>query len=647
MDKERVKLLEVTAEKTNRKGYLRHIVYYTVKTKLNLGSPDKVIALEKPIYLKIISRIKPELRKFEALLSFPTSKLHASLIKPSSKTFQLGQGSEYLHAVIKDVPQFSENCLNPLQKRSVVSMARACLSEPSTPKVCLMQGPPGTGKSSTITGLVLQILYSGMEGGKRNSMPRILVVAPSNAAVDELALKLLAARRSLPENIKFRLIRLGIEKSMKKEVAGYSFGANVDRIMTKGTRRMKAADTLEQDQKAKQVAANKLFEEKIDAENAGNSDLASKLHRDWRDKMQQIEKIKEELKKPLDSKAERNLRKNAEDTTMADADVILSTLSSSLNREMDAYFVKGVGTSRTVGSIRPISVCIMDEASQCVEPEALIPFKLGFVKLVMVGDHEQLPATVTSMRAKKFGYQQSLFGRLFSFLTGGGGSSQLDKTSSAGNTPPMVLGRCPVVRLETQYRMHKEIAEWPCRYFYGGLVKSGDQNRTSVVAPFTVIHVQGEATMEGGNCYNRMEVGEVMKVIEVLREMLGQKPSVGVITFYAKQKQLLSLEMQTKKLDNIVVNTVDGFQGSERDVIIISCVRGGAGGIGFLQDRQRLNVALTRAKYNLVVIGNLATLENSNKMWGELLKDAKERKVYYDMKKEEGRLKEILSAVNM
>ena len=109
---------------------------------------------------------------------------------------------------------------------------------------------------------------------------------------------------------------------------------------------------------------------------------------------------------------------------MADADVILSTLSSSLNREMDAYFVKGVGTSRTVGSIRPISVCIMDEASQCVEPEALIPFKLGFIKLVMVGDHEQLPATVTSMKAKKFGYQQSLFGRLFSFLTGGGGSSQ-------------------------------------------------------------------------------------------------------------------------------------------------------------------------------------------------------------------------------
>ena len=460
MDRERVKLLEVAAEKNNRKGYLRHIVLFTVKTKLNLGTPDKIIATDKPIYLKVLSRIKPELRKFEAVLSLPMSKLHNILIKPTSKNFQLGLGSEFLHAFIKDVTQFSGDSFNSLQKRSVVSMARACLADPSAPKVCLMQGPPGTGKSSTITGLVLQILYSGMEGGKKNSMPRILVVAPSNAAVDELALKLLTARRGLPEDSRFRLVRLGVEKSMKKEVVGYSFSANVERMMTKGTRRMKAADTLEQDQKTKQVAANKIFEEKIAAENAGNIDLASKLHRDWKDKIHQIEKIKEELKKPLDSKSERNLRKNAEDMTMADADVILSTLSSSLSWEMEKYFVKGVGTARTVGSIRPISICIMDEASQCVEPEALIPLKLGFTKLVMVGDHEQLPATVTSMKAKKYGYQQSLFGRLFSFLTGG--PSQVDNTS-AGNTPPMVVGKCPVLRLEIQYRMHTEIAEWPSR----------------------------------------------------------------------------------------------------------------------------------------------------------------------------------------
>ena len=460
VDRERVGMLEKAAQKSNRGVHLRHIVFYTVKTKLNLASPDKVLTLDKPIYMKVLSRIKPDLRKFEALLSLPQSKLHNSLISPSNETFQLGMGSEFLHAMVIDVAQLTS--LNKVQKRSMVSMARACLSEPSNPKVCLMQGPPGTGKSSTITGLVLQILYSRMEGGQRHTMPRILIVAPSNVAVDELAVKLMATRSSLPESIRFRLIRLGIEKAMKEEVKKYTFDANVERIIKMDTRQMKAAETLEQDQKMKQMVANQIFEEKIAAESAGNSDLATKLHRDWKEKMKQINKIKDELKKPIDSKAQRDLRKSAEDRTMAGADVILSTLSSSLSREIDQYFVQGVGTGRSAGAMRPITVCIMDEASQCVEPEALIPLKLGFNKLVMVGDHKQLPATVTSMKAKNLDYQQSLFGRLFSFLTGGG-SIQVKTTSSAGNTPPTVASRCPVLRLDMQYRMHKEIADWPAR----------------------------------------------------------------------------------------------------------------------------------------------------------------------------------------
>ena len=130
-----------------------------------------------------------------------------------------------------------------------------------------------------------------------------------------------------------------------------------------------------------------------------------------------------------------------------------------------------------------------------------------------------------------------------------------------------------------------------------------------MLAPYTVMHVQGVARVEGGNCWNKEEVNVVIKAIQSVREILGNKPSIGVITFYAKQRQNISLEVQNKKLTNIVVNTVDGFQGSERDIIIISCVRGGPGGIGFLQDRQRLNVALTRAKFSLVVVGNMDTLQ--------------------------------------
>ena len=91
------------------------------------------------------------------------------------------------------------------------------------------------------------------------------------------------------------------------------------------------------------------------------------------------------------------------------------------------------------------------------------------------------------------------------------------------------------------------------------------------------MHVPGVARMEGGNCSNKAEEGVVIKIIEVVRKMMGYNPSIGVITFYAKQKQVIHLEVQNKKLGDIVVNTVDGFQGSKRDTIIISCVRGDLG----------------------------------------------------------------------
>ena len=120
--------------------------------------------------------------------------------------------------------------------------------------------------------------------------------------------------------------------------------------------------------------------------------------------------------------------------------------------------IPGVKRIHTAEAERPISVCIMEEASQCVEPEALIPLRLGFSKLVMVGDHEQLQATVISNKARDLQYQQSLFGRLISHLTTGAS----DHGHSAGHTPPLV-SRCSVIRLKTQYRMHPDIALWPNR----------------------------------------------------------------------------------------------------------------------------------------------------------------------------------------
>jgi len=130
----------------------------------------------------------------------------------------------------------------------------------------------------------------------------------------------------------------------------------------------------------------------------------------------------------------------------------------------------------------------------------------------------------------------------------------------------------------------------------------------------------------------------VIATIQAIKAKVGDKLSIGVITFYAKQKQNLSLEILNRRMLNVVVNTVDGFQGSERDIIIISCVRGGGGGIGFLQDRQRLNVALTRAKYSLVVVGNMGTLMGASEMWTELLDNAESRKISFKLEVEKDRV---------
>ena len=111
----------------------------------------------------------------------------------------------------------------------------------------------------------------------------------------------------------------------------------------------------------------------------------------------------------------------------------------------------------------------MDEASQCVEPEAIIPLKLGFMKMVMVGDPAQLPATVSSLAAKRVNFATSLFSRLFKHF-------EFEKDN-------------PIQHLYTQYRMALPIMQWPNQYFYGGNLKCGNQNRNFPVINYKVSNI--------------------------------------------------------------------------------------------------------------------------------------------------------------
>merc|ERR1712218_313850 len=139
----------------------------------------------------------------------------------------------------------------------------------------------------------------------KETMPRILIVAPSNAAVDEVAKKLLALRREIPEDIRFRLLRMGVTRSMDPHVQNYS----IDDLVFRAVRN---ADHLQHDIETKQRRANNLYDQKTEAEEDGKDDLALKYCRDYKNLQEQIKKLKSELKKPLDSNYERELRRKEE-----------------------------------------------------------------------------------------------------------------------------------------------------------------------------------------------------------------------------------------------------------------------------------------------------------------------------------------------
>ena len=137
---------------------------------------------------------------------------------------------------------------------------------------------------------------------------------------------------------------------------------------------------------------------------------------------------------------------------------------------------------------------------------------------------------------------------------------------------------------------------------------------------------------EWENFFNKTEETVIIDLVKAASNICGKTPRTGIITYYNRQKQNIIQKLKNEKLnteDRIKVNTVDAFQGSERDVIFLSCVRGGSGGVGFLTDGQRLNVALTRAVSTLVVVGNMTTLSNSSPVWRDLVQDAVKRKLFY------------------
>ncbi|KAG8647199.1 probable helicase MAGATAMA 3 isoform X2 [Manihot esculenta] len=272
-------------------------------------------------------------------------------------------------------------------------------------------------------------------------------------------------------------------------------------------------------------------------------------------------------------------------------------------------------------------VVIIDEAAQAVEPAILVPLANGCKQVFLVGDPVQLPATVISPVAGKLGYGTSLFERL----------------QRAGY---------PVNMLKMQYRMHPEIRNFPSREFYSEALQDADDilskterdwHKYRCFSPFCFfdIHEGKESQPSGsGSWVNTDEVEFVLLLYHKLVTMypeLRSSSQLAIISPYRYQVKLFqdrfrdTFGQESRKF--VDIQTVDGFQGREKDVAIFSCVRSNKErSIGFVSDARRMNVGITRAKSTVLVVGSASTLR-SDEHWNNLVGSAEKRDLLFKVSK--------------
>ena len=284
---------------------------------------------------------------------------------------------------------------------------------------------------------------------------------------------------------------------------------------------------------------------------------------------------------------ELEIRINAE--LFGEARAIVTTLAGSANRLLEGM---------------KFGTLFIDEAAQALEAACWIPIRRA-TRVVFAGDHCQLPPTVKSMAALKGGLGKTLMERIVE------------------NKPEVVT------LLTMQYRMNDAIMKFSSDYFYNGKVESAPQVKHRGILdydiPITWVDTAELGTAEQfvGESFGRINQKEATLAVDTLQEYLlkigkqrltDENIDVGIISPYRAQvgllRRLIKERADMKPLKRFVsVNTVDGFQGQERDIIVISLVRSNENGeIGFLRDLRRMNVAITRARMKLIIVGDSSTM---------------------------------------
>ena len=432
---------------------------------------------------------------------------------------------------------------------------RVAVKSALSSSLAVWQGPPGTGKTRTLIAYIGAAVHLASIQKRQGRGPIVLASAASNVAVDNI-LEGLAKESFIVDGRPLRVVRVGAPAKVQPWLQQLTLDA--------------------------QIALHPLGRQAAAMREAIRGQSGPAFARQ---------------------------RKQATQLEL--------TAAKSILKSVDVVCTTCVGAGDELLEDFTFPVAVVDEATQCTEPGALISLTKA-LSAVLVGDSKQLPPTVVSRDAVDAGLQVSIFERMER------------------------LG-VKVSLLDMQYRMHPQIAEFPSLAFYKGKVGSVPTPQDRPLVPgiawpspnvpvaFVEISAPESRAPDGNSLYN---VGEAKMAIGVVRKLLAAGDlagpgDIGVISPYAAQVRRLQEEYgvggspkrnyldytEEDKIEELEIRSVDGFQGREKEVIVLCTVRSNpSGDIGFVADPRRLNVGITRAKRGLIVLGNRKTLSN-NEMW--------------------------------
>src|SRR6056297_2810062 len=531
-------------------------------------------------------------RMLEALKNFKNADKNTRLGELQQKMLGLEDVNWRKNA--RDKIEWINEELNSSQKNAVRNTLKA-------EDFYLIQGPPGTGKTMT----AIEIINQGVRQDQE-----ILATADSNVAVDNIVERLV--------NMGTEVLRFGhpirVTPLLREHTLDYKILDHPDYKKAEELRE-KAYGLIDKQDKyqhpndsLRRGMSNDMIIERAGLNKGARGVKPAEIESmaEWIELQQEIDELFKEVDQ-LENKAIKDLLDKAE--------VVCTTNSTSGSELFYDY---------------KFDLVVIDEATQATEPASLISFTKGD-RVVLIGDHKQLPPTILNKKAAKKGLNKSMFERLYD-----------------------IYGKNIRSMLEIQYRMHNDIMNFSNKEFYNNKLKSSPEvadhtlddlgykmkgkkcftdkslnPKKPIVFIDTKMMTANERSLKGSNSYdNPVEMEILLDIVDEALKSELQPEDIAVIAPYKDQVDLFK---KHNGIENLEINTVDGFQGREKEVVLISLVRSNShDNIGFLRDLRRLNVAITRAKRKLIIIGDSSTIDK-NETYKNLIEYIKENGLYYQL----------------